>query len=246
MGAAQLTFAVKRLEAVRVENLARQLVVGPRLEPALVRVMDKLGIGDLFAPELIVVEEVAVKALDKLAQRRRQRALLGRALAVGEAHRRLRIADMQRPHIGHDIAPRSDFDLHPQASQNGRHIGDGLLQRQILAGDKGTAFRTGRRHQQGLGIGVEVLHLFNDKLGPGLHHLLHRAAVDGTQNALAVLLGNIRRQLDLNLENLVIAVFGVDNIVLRQANILGRNIARRAVQLHKVGRAQRRRRQKVI
>jgi hypothetical protein len=75
---------------------------------------------------------VVAEALDVLAQRRGQRAFLGRALAVGEAHRRMRVADMQRPHVGHDIAPRGDFDLDAQVGQR-RHIGDGLLQRQILA-----------------------------------------------------------------------------------------------------------------
>ena len=210
--------------------------------------MHKRRIGDLFAPELIVVEEVAVKPLDKLAQRRGQRALFGRALAVGETHRRLRITDMQRPDIRHDIAPRRDFDLHAQVGQNARHIGDGLLQRQVFARDKRATRSSGagRRHQQRLSIGVEVFDLFNHKFRPGLHHLLHRAAVDGTQNALAILLGNIGGQLDLNFKNLVVAVFRVNNIVLRQTNILGRNIARLAVQLHKISRAQRRRRQKII
>ena len=61
-------------------------VVLGELEPLLVRVMHELGVGDLFTEILVVVEEVAAQALDEFAQRRAQRALLGRALAVGEAH----------------------------------------------------------------------------------------------------------------------------------------------------------------
>src|SRR5690606_14427694 len=72
------------------------------------------------------------------------------------------------------------------------------------------------------------------------------ATVDGTQDALTVLVRDVRRQLDLDLENLVVAVFRVDDVVLRQANILRGNIARLAVQLHKVRRTQRRRSQEVI
>ncbi|MNX57846.1 hypothetical protein D3C86_886710 [compost metagenome] len=246
MRAAQLAIAVVNLQAVFIENLGRQRIFRARLEPALVRVMHERRIGEFFTPELIVVEEVAVQSLDEFAQRRGQRAFLGCTLAVGKTHRRVRIADMQRPHVGHDIAPRSDFDLHAQAGQNARHVGDGLLQRQVLAGDIGARFRNGSRHQQRLGIGVEVFHLFDHELRPGLHHFFHGATVDGTQDALAVLVGNIRRQLDLNLENLVVAVFRVNDVVLRQADILGGNIARLAVQLHKVSRAQRRRSQEVI
>ncbi|MNP51655.1 hypothetical protein D3C76_1459960 [compost metagenome] len=102
--------------------------------------MHKRRIGDVFSPELIVVEKVTVQPLDKLAQRRCQRAFLGGALAIGETHRRVRIADMQRPHVGHDIAPRGDFNLHAQAGQDARHVGDGLFQRQVLADDVGARF----------------------------------------------------------------------------------------------------------
>jgi hypothetical protein len=94
--------------------------------------------------------------------------------------------------------------LMPRPGQHARHVGDGLLQRQILAGDAGARLgESGVQRQQGLRIGVEVFHLLDDELRPGLHHLLHRAAVDGTQDALAVLVGNIRRQLDLDLEDLL-------------------------------------------
>src|SRR5690606_3977140 len=75
---------------------------------------------------------------------------------------------------------------------------------------------------------------------------LHRAPLDGAQDTLAVLGGNIGGQLDLDLEGLLVAVFRVDDVVLRQANIVGRNVARAAVQLHEVRCAQRRRGQEVI
>ncbi|MNE37978.1 hypothetical protein D3C80_1318540 [compost metagenome] len=153
---------------------------------------------------------------------------------------------MQRPDVGHNVAPRGDFDLHAQAGENPRHVGDGLLQRQILADDIGAGVGRRVQHQQCLGIGVEVVDFLDHKLRPGLHHLLHRTTVDGTQNALAILGGDIRWQLDLDLEDLVVTVFRINNIVLRQANIIGGNIARLAVQLHKVSRTQRRRRQKII
>ena len=208
--------------------------------------MHERRVGQVLAPELVVVEEVAVQTLDELTQRRRQRALFGRAFAVGKAHRRMGVADMQRPHVGHDIAPRGNLDLHAQARENRRHVGDGLLQRQVLAGNVGACCGRGVGHQQRLGIGVEVLDFLNHEFRPGLHHFLHGAAVDGAQDALAVLVGDICGQFDLDLENLVVAVFRVDDVVLRQANILGGNIARLAVQLHKVRRTQRRRSQEVV
>jgi hypothetical protein len=78
--------------------------------------MHEGGVGEFLAPELVVVEVVAVDALDELAQRRGQRAFLARSLAIGEAHRRVRIADVQRPHIGNEIAPRGDLDLDAQVA----------------------------------------------------------------------------------------------------------------------------------
>ncbi|MNL44238.1 hypothetical protein D3C87_1667990 [compost metagenome] len=135
MRATQLAIAVVNLQAIVIEDFGRQLIFRARLEPALVRVMHERRVGEVLSPELIVVEEIAVQPFDEFAQRRRQRAFFGRALAIGKTHRRVRIADMQRPHIGNDVAPRSDFDLHAQAGENARHVGDGLLQRQILAGD---------------------------------------------------------------------------------------------------------------
>ena len=208
--------------------------------------MDEVGIGDLLAPELVVVEEVAVQPLDELAQRRGQRALLGGALAVGEAQRRLGVANVQRPDVGHDVAPGGDLDLHAQAGEDGRHVGDGLFQRQVLAEDARALARGQRRDQQGLGVGVEVGDFLDDEVGAGLHHLLHRAAVDGAQDALAVLVGDVRRQLDLDLEDLLIAVFRVDDVVLRQADVVGGDVACLAVQLDEVGRAQCRGRQEVV
>ena len=53
-----------------VEDLLGQRVLRPRLEPALVGVVDELGARDVLAPELVVVEEVAVQPLDELTQRR--------------------------------------------------------------------------------------------------------------------------------------------------------------------------------
>jgi len=79
-----------------------------------------------------------------------------------------------------------------------------------------------------------------------LHDLLYGAAVDGTQNALTVLFRDICRQFDLNLENLVVAVFRVNNVVLRQADVFRGNVAGRAVQLYEIRRTQRRRSQKVV
>src|SRR5690606_18916869 len=149
-----------------------------------------------------------------------------------------RIANMQRPDIGHDIAPRGDLNLHAQVRQNAGHGGDGLLQRQILARDIGARLGIRIYHQQRLGVGVEILHLFDDELRPGLHHLLYRTTVDRTQDALAVFFRDVRRQLDLDLEDLVVAVFRIDNVVLRKADIFGGDVPRLAVQLYKVGRTQ--------
>ena len=153
---------------------------------------------------------------------------------------------MQRPDIGDDIAPGGDLDLHPQPGEDARHIGDGLLQRQILAQDAGTRLRAGCREQQCLGIGIQVVHFLDHEFRPGLHHFLYRAALDRTQDALAVLVRNIRRQLDLDLEDLFVAVLRVDNVVLRQADIIGGDIARAAVQLHEIRCAQGRGGQEVI
>ena len=238
MRATQFAFGIVNSPAVRIQNAGWQRILATRLEPTLARIMNERCIGDVFAPEGTGVEMVVVHALDELSERRCQCAFLGRALAIGKAHRRMRVADMQRPHMGDKIAPRSDFNLHAQARQHSRHIGDGLLQRQILARNIGAGVRSRRQAQQGLGIGIQILYLFNHKLGPGLHHFLHRTTLDGAQNALAIFGRDIRRQLDLNLENLLVPVFRIDNIVLRESDVLGRNIAGQAVQLDEVSRAQ--------
>jgi hypothetical protein len=219
---------------------------GTGLEPALVRVMHEGGVGDVLAPEHARVEVVVVQALDVFAQGRGQRAFLGGALAVGEAHRRMRVADVQRPHVGHEVAPGGDLDLDAQVRQDRRHVGDGLLQRQVLARDVGRRGRIRIQRQQGLRVGIEVLDLLDHELRPGLHHLLDRAAVDGAQDAQAVLLGDVRRQLDLDLEDLLVAVLRVDDVVLREADVLGRDVAGDAVQLDEVGRAQGRGGQEIV
>ena len=69
MRATQLALGVINRQTVLVENLRRQRVFAARLKPTFVRIMHERGMGDVLAPELIVIEEVAVKALDKLAQR---------------------------------------------------------------------------------------------------------------------------------------------------------------------------------
>ena len=140
--------------------------------------------------------------------------------------------------MGNNIAPRSDLDLHAQVGQDRRHIGNGLLQGQILAGDIGAPFCRRVQQQQGLRIGIQVCHFFDDKCRPGLHHFFYRAPLDGTQNSLPVLGRDIGGQLDLDLENLLVAIFRIDNIVLRKANVIGGNVARHAVQLDEVSRAQ--------
>ena len=243
---AQLAVGVVDGAGMVVEDPVRQRIVRSRLEPALVRIMHERRVGDVLAPVHARIEMVVADALDVLAQRRRQRAFLGRALAVGEAHRRMRVADVQRPDVGDDVAPRRDLDLDAQPRQQPRHVGDGLFQRQVLARDAGARPGVGLQGQQRLRVGIEVLDFLDHEFRPGLHHLLDRAAVDRAQDALAVLVRDIRRQLDLDLEDLLVAVFRIDDIVLREADILGRNIARVAVQLHEVGRAQGRRGQKII
>ena len=145
--AAQLAIGVVDLQAVRIEDFLRQRILAARLEPALVRVMDKVRVGNVLAPERSGVEMVVAEPFDILAQGRRQRAFLGCALAVGETHGRMRVADMQRPHVGNDVAPRGDFNLDAQARQQARHIRDGLFQRQILAHDIGAGFAGRIEHQ---------------------------------------------------------------------------------------------------
>jgi hypothetical protein len=91
----QLAIGVVNLQAVFIEYSCRQRIFAARLEPALVRVMHEWCVGNVFAPELVVVEVIAIHPLDEFAQGRRQGAFLGRALAIGKTHGRVRIADMQ-------------------------------------------------------------------------------------------------------------------------------------------------------
>src|SRR6185369_16138467 len=118
MRTAQFAVGVVNLQTVFIEYAGRQRIFAAGLEPALVRIMHERRVGDVFAPKLIVVEMIAPQSFDKLTQRRRQRAFLGGALAIGKAHWGVSVADMQRPYIGNNIAPRSDFDLHAQIRQN--------------------------------------------------------------------------------------------------------------------------------
>ena len=200
--------------------------------------MHEVGAGNVLAPELVGVEMVAAQALDVFAERRRQRAFLGRSLAIGKTHRRVRIADMQRPHVGHQIAPGCDLDLDAEAGEKRRHVGDGLLQRQVLSHDVGVPVSIRLQCQQGLRIGIQILHFLDHEVGPRLHRFLHCASVNGTQDAQPVLGREFRRQLDLDLEDLLVAVLGIDNVVLRQADVFGGNAARVAVELHEVSRTQ--------
>ena len=246
MRGAQLAIGVVDRQAVVVEQSRRQRILAPRFEPALIRVMYEIGVGDVLAPELVVVEMIATGALDEFTQGRGEGAFLGRALAIGETHRRVSVADVQRPDVGNEIAPRGDLDLDAQISQGARHVGNRLLQRQILAGDIGACLRVRIQREQCLRIGVQVLDFLDHKLRPGLHHALDRATFDRAQDALAILVGEIGRQLDLDLEDLFVTVFRMNDVVVRQANVLGGNIARIAVELHEVGRAQGRRSQEVV
>ena len=77
--------------------------------------MHKRCVGDVLAPIRARIKVVVAEPLDVFAQGRRQGALFGGALAVGETHGRMRIANVQRPHMGNDVAPRSNFNLDPQA-----------------------------------------------------------------------------------------------------------------------------------
>ena len=39
----------------------------------------------------------------------------------------MRIANVQGPYIGNDVAPRGNFNLDAQIGQDARHVGNGLL-----------------------------------------------------------------------------------------------------------------------
>ena len=89
--------------------------------------MNKVCVSQLFAPELVVVKEVAIETLNKLAQRRGQRTFFGCAFTIGKTQLRLRITHMQRPDIRHNIAPRCDFNLHAEIGENSGHGSNGFF-----------------------------------------------------------------------------------------------------------------------
>ena len=246
MRAQQFAVRIENLQAVVIQNAVRQLAFRAWLEPFFVRVVHELAVGDVLAEVLVVVEEVAVQPLDKLTQGRTQGGFLGGTLAVGEAHVGRGVAYVQGPHVGHNVAPGGNLDLHAEIREDASHVGNGLLQGQVLALDIGVAVAARGSGEQGLGVFVQVFHHFNLEIRAGLHHFFHGATVDGADDALAVLVRNVFRQFHLNLENLLVAVFRVYNVVLRQADVICGNIPGVAVNLHKVGRAHGGRGQEII
>ncbi len=117
--------------------------------------------------------------------------------------------------MGNDVAPRSDFNLDAQISQQTRHIGYSLLQGQVFASDKGACVRVWLQAEQSLCVSIQTLYFFNNELRPGLYNFFDGTALYGAQNTAAIYFGNIRWQLNLNLEDLLIAVFRINNIILR-------------------------------
>ena len=73
--------------------------------------MHKLGIGQFFAPISARIKVIVVQTLNVFTQGRSQRTFFGGAFAIGKAHGRMRIANVQGPHIGNDVAPRGNFNL---------------------------------------------------------------------------------------------------------------------------------------
>src|SRR5690554_624880 len=140
--------------------------------------------------------------------------------------------------MGDNVAPGGNFNLHAEAGKNATHIGNGLLQRQVFTFYVGIFTPFWLDRQQRLSVFIEVINDFDLEVRAGLHNFLNRAAVDGAHDSLAVLLGQVVRQLYLNLENLFVAVFRINNVVLGQADVIGWNIPRQAVHLYKVGGAQ--------
>ena len=86
VSAQQFTIGVVDGQAMVVQDTFGQFSFRTRLEPFLVRVMHELAVGDVLAEVLVVVEKVAVQALNEFTQGRAQRGFLGGTLAVGEAH----------------------------------------------------------------------------------------------------------------------------------------------------------------
>ena len=86
VGAQQFAIGVVDGQAMVVQDTFGQFSFWTWLEPFLVRVMHELAVGDVLAEVLVVVEKVAVQALNEFTQGRAQRGFLGGTLAVGEAH----------------------------------------------------------------------------------------------------------------------------------------------------------------
>ena len=158
----------------------------------------------------------------------------------------MRIANVQRPHIGNDVTPRGNFNLDAEVGQDARHVGNGLLQGQIFAQNEGAALGIRLEAEQGLSVFIQVGHFFDDKFRAFLHHFFNGTALNGIKDATSVYFRNVRWQLHLNFEDLLVAVFGINNVVLRKSNVLSGNVAGVAIQLHKVGSAQSRGSQKVV
>ena len=81
-------------------------------------------------------EIVARQALEKLAQRARQRRQLGCALAVGEQQRAVAVAHMHRPDAVDRVEPGAFLDVEAEPRKFGLHGGDGGFERGILARDE--------------------------------------------------------------------------------------------------------------
>ena len=90
----------------------------------------------------------------------------------------MRIANVQRPYVGNDVAPRGNFNLDAQVCQGARHVGNGLLQGQVFAKNKGATFSSRFQAEQGLCICVQIGHFFNDKFGAGLHYFFNSTALN--------------------------------------------------------------------
>ena len=101
MRAAQFALGIVDLQAVFVEDVGGQRVVRAGLEPALVRIMDKSGVGDLFAPICAGIEMVVADALDVFAQplpHAHQLQIVRRQVAADRNDRRPAFRQIDRQH----------------------------------------------------------------------------------------------------------------------------------------------------
>lgn len=185
-----------------------------RLEPALpaVRGMDERRIGDLFS-RIFVVEEVAVQPLETRPAPRPARFVAPSLVKLipATAHRgcaatrrwarccaRKRISIFMP-----SLARMADLAM---VCSSGRSC----LERGAAAGGRGAG------HQQRLGVGIEVVDLLDDELGPACTTFF-TVQRSRSEDALAVLLRDVG-QFHLDLEDLPVAVLRVDiDVVLRQA-----------------------------